>query len=156
MGDPNPILLIADFVDSIKNNMVRHIGEYNSVLITDTTDSETVLRMTGDENHPTLWLNKNKVFYSYRAFPTMLVETNGKLFFWYDDTKNVTDTIINTLYKYNFVDTMIVNAYIPDRIINDAKKGADYYFCKSDLSKYKKVITNKAIGHYKPPKLKCK
>jgi hypothetical protein len=92
--------------------------------------------------------------YNYCLFPTMLIETNGKLFLGYDETKNVTDTIINTLYRYNLIDTMSV--YTVTMIIDDTKKGVDYYFCKNNLSKYKKVITNKAMGYYKPPKLKCK
>jgi hypothetical protein len=157
MGDPYKISLIVDFIDSIENNMVVCIGEYNSFLFIDTIDNDTILRMTDDDYHPILWLNKDKVSISYRAFPTNLIETNGKLFFWHDKTKSVTDTIINTLYKYNFVDTMIVNEYIPSSTINNAaKKGADYYFCRNDLSKYRKVITNNTIGYYKPPKLKCK
>jgi len=156
IGDPNKISLIAEFVDSTKNNMVARIGEDKSVLVIDTINNDTVLCITGDDDYPILWINNDKVSYSYRAFPTMLVETNGKLFFWYDKTKNVTDTIINTLYKYNFVDTMIVNAYIPDRIINDAKKGVVYYFCENDLSNYKKTGSNTLTKYYKPPKLKCK
>jgi hypothetical protein len=155
MGDPNKISLIVDIVDNIKNNTIVRVGVSNSISVIDTIDNDTVYQIIGEDN-PVIWLNKNKVSVSYRAFPTGVMERNGKLFFWYDETQSVTDTIINTLYKYNFVDTMIVNMYIPDRIINDAKKGADYYFCKDNLSKYKKVITNRAIGHYKPPKLKCK
>jgi hypothetical protein len=156
MGDPNKVSLIAEFVDSIKNNMVAIIGEAKSILVIDTINNDTVLCITGNDTHSNLWINNNKVSYSYRAFPTGLIERNEKLFFWYDETKSVTDTIISTLYKHNFVDTMIVNVYIPDRIINDAKKGANYYFCKNDLTKYKKIVTSRAIGHYKPPKLKCK
>ena len=38
---------------------------------------------------------------------------------------------------------------------NDSDKGADYYFCKNNLSKYKRVVTNIGLGYYKPPKLKC-
>jgi hypothetical protein len=138
IGDPNKISLIANFTDSIKQNMVARLDEYKNVSFLDTISNDTIFRITGDSDNPLLWINKEKVSYSYRAFPTMLVETDGKLFFWYDKTKNVTDTIINTLYRYNFVDTMIVNAYIPDKIINDAKKGIVYYFCGNDLRNYKK------------------
>ena len=94
--------------------------------------------------------------YSYRSFPTMLIETDGKLFFWRDKTKSVTDTIISTLYRYNFVDTVdmfILNITVRS---NDAKKAAHYYFCKNNLSKYQKIITWVAMGSYEPPKLKCK
>jgi len=118
-------------------------------------DDKIVVNIIGDPN-PISFIIEEDGSYSYRAFPTMLVETNGKLFFWYDKTKNVTDTIINTLYKYNFVDTMIVNAYIPEHSINDAKKSVVYYFCKDDLRNYKKKKGDNIRRHYRTPKLKCK
>ncbi len=120
----------------------------------DTIKGNIVVTIIGDPN-AILLITEEDGNYNYRAFPTMLVETSGKLFFWYDNKKNVTDTIINTLYKYNFVDTMIVNAYIPDRIINDAKQGVIYCFCKNDLSNYKKTSSNTLTKYYKLPKLKC-
>jgi hypothetical protein len=155
IGNPNKITLIADFADSIKKNTVARFDEYKNVSVIDTINNDTIFRITGDNDHPSLWINKDKVSYNYRAFPTMLIETDGKLFFWYDKTKNVTDTIINTLYRYNFVDTMIVNAYIPEHSINDAQKGIVYYFCENNLRNYKKTGSNTLTKHYKPPKLKC-
>jgi hypothetical protein len=43
----------------------------------------------------------------------------------------------------------------PDMTIDDAKKGADYYFCKQNYHVYKKIITRIALGYYKAPELKC-
>ena len=45
---------------------------------------------------------------------------------------------------------------LPDFIINDAAKAAHYYFCRDNISNYKRVVTHVATGYYKPPKLKCK
>lgn len=155
IGDPNKISLIADFDDRIKRNTVARYDEYKSVSVIDTISNDTIFCITSNNDHQSLWINKDKVSYSYRAFPTMFVEADGKRFFWYDKTKNVTEAIINTLYRYNSVDTMIVNAYIPEHSINDAKKGVVYYFCENNLRNYKKTGSNTLTKYYKPPKLKC-
>jgi len=85
--------------------------------------------------------------------PSRYVIKDGKLFHWWDDNYPVTEEMIAVLWKYNLLQTDLI---IPEYSIDDNAKGADYYFCKSDLSKYKRVVTNIAIGYYKPPKLKCK
>ena len=153
-GNENNAIMnaIFDFIHT-ENKLLQ--DDKTFFIYTKNVEDKIGVSIMGDPNTILLIIEEDGS-YSYRAFPTMLYETNGKLFFWYDDTKSVTDTIINTLYQYNFVDTMIVNAYIPESTINEVKKGANYYFCKNDLSNYKKIITNKSIEYYKPPKLKCK
>lgn len=153
-GNENDAILNAIFDFTHTEN--RLLKEDRTFLVSiDNVEDNIVVGIIGDPN-TILLITEENGSYSYRAFPTMLVETKGRLFFWYDKSKNVTDTIINTLYKHNFVDTMVVNAYIPDRIINDTKKGAVYYFCKNDLSNYKKTASSTLTKYYKPPKLKCK
>lgn len=100
-------------------------------------------------------VTENEVDYSYRSFPTKYFEQDGKLFYWIDSTENVSIELINKLSKMNRIDTAIVGKYFPERSRDDSQKGVDYYFCKSDLKKYKKVSTNMAIGWYEPPKLEC-
>jgi hypothetical protein len=85
--------------------------------------------------------------------PSRYIIKNGKLFYWWDDNYSVTEEIITVLWKYNLLQTDLI---IPEFSIDDSQKGADYYFCKSDLSKYKRVITNIGLGYYEPPKLNCK
>lgn len=141
--------------DAIRNAIFDFIHTENSLLkddntfliTTDTIENYITVMIIGDPNAVLLIIEEDGSC-SYRAFPTMLVEANGKLFFWYDKTKNVTDTIVNTLYKYNFVDTMVVNKYIPNRLINDAKKSVIYYFRKNDLSIYKKTSSNTLTKRY--------
>ncbi|MDX5429237.1 MAG: hypothetical protein LPK79_14140 [Bacteroidota bacterium] len=88
--------------------------------------------------------------------PTRFVEKGGKLFFWWDDEHVLTKETLSVYKKYNLLqDDEGGLVTIPDFIIDDAQKGVHYYFCKKDLSRYKKVITNKGIGYYDPPKLKC-
>lgn len=98
---------------------------------------------------------EDSVTFSYKGLPTGFLEKGNKLFYWHDADKDVTDDLISTYMKYNLLDTMIVNVYMPASTISHDKKGVDYYFCKNNLLKYKKVKTKKAIGYYNPPKLNC-
>lgn len=85
--------------------------------------------------------------------PSRHIIKDGKLFYWWDDKYPVSEEMIAVLWKYNLLQTDFI---IPEFSTNDNQKGADYYFCKNDMSKYKRVITNIGLGYYKPPKLKCK
>jgi hypothetical protein len=87
--------------------------------------------------------------------PTKYLEYKGKLFYWYDESYPLNKDIIDKLDKCNLIDSVKSIAFA--KLINDdAKKGMDYYFCKNNLLKYKKIKTNQAIGYYEPPKLDCK
>lgn len=91
------------------------------------------------------------------SLPTRYIEKDGKLFYWFDDDYPLTEEMLAILWKYDllFDDTKGLVGF-PQFSINDSQKGVHYYFCKNDLSRYKRIITNIAIGYYKPPKLKCK
>ena len=69
--------------------------------------------------------------------------------------KTIYEEMLSVLKKYNVLTDMIYDGMLPEYSINDAQKGASYYFCRNDLSKYKRVVTNIATGYYRPPKLKC-
>lgn len=89
--------------------------------------------------------------------PSRHIIKDGKLFYWYDDNYPLTQEMLDLLWKYNLLqDDEGGLIMFPENPINDSQKGADYYFCKNDLSKYKRVVTNIGLGYYKPPKLKCK
>jgi hypothetical protein len=44
---------------------------------------------------------------------------------------------------------------LPGGRSSGAKVYPDYYFCKRNLRKYKKVYSKIAMGYYAPPVLKC-
>ena len=121
------------------------------------TISDEILGITirADAN-PLLVVTEDNINYNYRGFPTMYFENRGKLFYWDDPTKSVNTDIISIFTKYNLIDTMILNVYIPEIMIDHSKKSVDYYYCKNNLQRYKKVRTKKAMGYYQPPKLRCK
>lgn len=105
------------------------------------------VEISGNGNYQYYYSEETKT-----KLPSRYIIKDGKLFYWWDDNIPVTEEVIAVLRRYNLLQTYSI---IPDFSIDDSKKGADYYFCKNDLSKYKRVITNVGIGYYKPPKLKC-
>ena len=104
----------------------------------------------------------NKLFYlpdavvgSKGKLPSRYVIVKDKLFYWDDDDYPLTEEMLSVLKKYNVLTDMIYDGMLPEFLIDDAQKGAHYYFCKNNLLKYKRIITSKAAGYYRPPKLKC-
>jgi len=96
-----------------------------------------------------------KFYFSHETIeklPTRYIIIDRKLFYWWDENYPVNDEIIEVLRKYNLLQ---VELSVPDFSTNGYQKGADYYFCKNNLSKYKRVITKTGFGYYKPPNLKC-
>jgi hypothetical protein len=98
---------------------------------------------------------EDSITFSYQGFPTGYFENKGMLFYWHDSTRTLTNDLISVFEKYNLIDTMIVNVYIPESTIDHSKKGIDYYFCKKNLLTYRKVKTNLGLGSYDPPELNC-
>jgi hypothetical protein len=98
---------------------------------------------------------ENEIDYSYRNFPTNYLERDKKLFYWKDSTRSMSTELINKLRSMNLVDTAIANKYFPERIVDESQKAMHFYFCKSNLKKFKKVYTRTAMGWYEPPKNVC-
>lgn len=86
--------------------------------------------------------------------PNRYLEYEKKLFYWNDKNFESNEEIIYKLNDYNLIDSVETVAHA-EFIIDDAKKGAQYYFCKRNLKNYKKVTINKGMGDYKVPKLNC-
>lgn len=101
-------------------------------------------------------ITENEIDYSYRGFPTKYFEQDGKLFYWQDSTEKVPIELIDKLSKMNRIDTSIIAKFIPLRTTDDSQKAVDYYFCKYNLKKYKRIYTKIGIGWYDPPKINCK
>lgn len=91
------------------------------------------------------------------TMPTRYLEKDGKLFYWWDDSYPLTQETLTVFEKYNLVAENNLDGVIEfyDYTIDDAQKGIDYYFCGNDLTKYKKVTTNKGIGFYDAPLPNC-
>ena len=102
------------------------------------------------------WYFSDAVIGSKGKLPSRYAIVKGKLFFWEDDNYPLTEETLSVFKKYNILTEMMERGALPDNPINDAAKAADYYFCRNDVSNYKRVVTHVATGYYEPPKLKCK
>lgn len=93
------------------------------------------------------------------TFPTRYIEKGGKLFYWDDSTKVLTAEMVSVLSRYDHIDSTYYNKGFNGEIImysgDEKKRGANYYFCRNNFAKYKRVITSRAIGGHETPKLKC-
>jgi hypothetical protein len=81
-----------------------------------------------------------------------VVKKDGKIFYWHDDNVTLTKKTVDILSEFGLIDYSIENLNYSN---DDSQKAMHYYFCKDDLSRYKRVIANKALGYYAPPNLNC-
>jgi hypothetical protein len=89
-------------------------------------------------------------------YPSRFIEVKGKLFFWYDDEYPLTEEVLKVFRKYGVFPPYYEGEFqIPEIHTDDAKKGACYYFCRSNTTRFKRVISNRGMGYYDPPKIKC-
>jgi hypothetical protein len=154
-GDLNTAIhnAITDFLPSAKRDKADRIY-YVSPKSVNQDLFGVSLEATNDK---VVVITEDRVNFDYRALPTGYVDRDGKLFYWRDSTKRTTvsDEMILTLRKYNILDTVVVGAIIPESTITHGKKQTHYYFCKSNLLKYKRVRTSIAMGYYTPPTVNC-
>ena len=87
--------------------------------------------------------------------PSRYVIVKGKLFYWDDDDYPLTEETLSVLKKYDALTDMIHDRVLPETVISDSKEIAFYYFCRNNLLKYKRAVSSKSAGYYRPPKLKC-
>lgn len=105
-------------------------------------DEIITIDMKHSEVHPKISFNKEAVSISYRGFPNRILEIDGKLFFWHDKLGgDPSEKVIQTLYEYDYVDTLVQNLFFPDNVIDEGKICVSYTYNREDLSHYvKKTI----------------
>ncbi|HAW80533.1 MAG TPA: hypothetical protein DCX27_12995 [Balneola sp.] len=81
--------------------------------------------------------------------PTNYSIVDGKLFLWWDDNRELSEDVIDQLYKFNLVVSMDEAMFVTNH-----EKAAKYYLCRNRISRYKKVVNKSAIGS-DIPKLNC-
>lgn len=136
------------FSDTLYSLVLKQVDERNFHWVRDKLYENIVtVEISANNNYQFYYSEETK-----ENLPSRYVIIADKLFYWWDNDYPVTEEIIAVLWKYNLLQKDLL---IPEFSTNDSKKGADYYFCKNDLSNFKRVITNKGMGYYKVPSLKC-
>jgi hypothetical protein len=108
--------------------------------------------------------SRNKIFLdtsinisTQTAVQSRYIEQNGKLFIWWDSKNLLTNSTVQIMDKYHLIQRGKGNDWmLVGNEIDESKQGVTYYFCRNNLSVYKKVITSRATGSYEPPKINCK
>jgi hypothetical protein len=109
------------------------------------------ITISGSDNKHIYQLTEKNGIGTKGFLPPKYTEKDGKLFIWYDDNIPMDEKTLSVLKKYELVSTDEPGMIRTD----ERKKGAHYYFCRKNLKKYKKKVTNIAIGYYDAPKIDC-
>lgn len=98
-------------------------------------------------------------------FPNRYIIEDDKLFLWRDNITPLSKELLNVIQEYGVLDSTdlkkvlgLLPADFEDErliILDDKLKGVDYYVCRSNINKFKKVKTIIAYGYCQPPRLKC-
>jgi hypothetical protein len=153
----------GDRNDAIKNAIIdfthaRRFYRKDTVfdfLIKDINDDVLAITILGERNKVAV-ITENEVDYSYKAFPTRYVERDGKMFYWHDSTVNTPPELITKLSKMTRIDTAIIGKYLPQTWNVDYERNVTYYFCKSDLKRYKRVYTRNPRAWFEAPEIICR
>jgi hypothetical protein len=145
----------VSFYDTLYRMVLENVAGKNSRWVRGNHLANIVSVSISGNNYQFLLTANTKVG-SNGKLPSRTIEKNGKLFYWWDEDYPLTEQVFTLFKKYHlFQDDMNGVNDFPSNSIDDAKKGVHYYFCRNNLSVYKKIITNTGIGYYDAPKLKC-
>lgn len=89
------------------------------------------------------------------VLPTRYIEFEKKLYYWYDNNYPISEQVVQKLLQYKVIDSVETIADI-DFVNDDARKSVNYFFCKDDLRKYKRIFTNKSLSSSLPREIICK
>lgn len=100
-----------------------------------------------------------------KYFPNNYFEKEGKLFLWNDGSTPLRKDVLDVMSNYGVLDSTDVKielGLLPDDFddtrmikIDDRLESYNYFICRNDISMFKKVLTHKAFGYYKRPKINC-
>lgn len=88
-----------------------------------------------------LLYSKHKKFEDNRL-PNKFMIYKSKLFIWWDDNYSQNVDILNKLESYDMIQDADESPIL-EHFNDDKKKVAHYFFCKENILKYKRVITNR-------------
>ena len=86
---------------------------------------------------------------------TRVYEKDAELFRWRDDNYPISQAVLKTFQRHNLIEMDSSRIKYPEYPRDDSQEAAIYFFCKDNLAIYKRVVTAKGVGYFKPPALKC-
>ena len=99
-------------------------------------------------------------------FPNRYIEKEDKLFLWNDSSSPLQSDVLDAMNKFGVLDStdvkmelgLLPNDFEDTRMItiDDRLVSYKYFVCRSDVSKFKRIVTYKASVNYKIPKIKCR
>ncbi|MCP1997183.1 hypothetical protein [Flavobacterium sp. HSC-61S13] len=138
-------------IDFSKTNLFNHDSVFR-IRYKILEENLYFISIIGDSENKFLYSKEKK--FEENKLPNRFFIHQNKLFIWSDSNHQSNKEILGVLESRNLIqDEEKYGFYVLDYSIEDDKKGAKYYFCKNNLKKYKRVITN--LGIIKTPKLNC-
>lgn len=145
----------VSFQDTLYRMVLRRINEQNAEWIVGEPYNE-IKSVSISAASIKMLLTEDVKEGSKGKLASRYIEKNGNLFYWWDDDFPLTEETLAILHKYNLLQNNEGSwEEFPDIISNNSLEAVDYFFCRNDLSKYKKIRTKKAIGYYDAPNLEC-
>lgn len=99
-------------------------------------------------------------------FPNRFIIKDEKLFLWNDGHTKLGNDILNAMLEFSVLDSTdlkwelgLLPADFEDTrliTIDDRLEAYNYFICRNDVSKFKKVVTYKALGYFDPPVINCR
>jgi hypothetical protein len=155
-GDSQDDAIRIAIIDFAKNRKLFEKDSVFSVELIGIANNDELMVVRIGKNNRKLLLTKDTKIGSKGKLPSRHFEKDGRLFYWWDDNYGLTENTLAAFNKYHLLqDDKNGTITIPDFITEDTKRAAHYYFCKSDVSRYKRIITNKGIGYYESPSVNC-
>ena len=100
---------------------------------------DTIISIMNYSSRPLIWADSKRIKENYDHLPSELYQYE-KVFYRYDKTKSVSKEILDILYSYNVIDTIVLQLLPvhPETIIDDNPISVVYTFNDKNIKKYKK------------------
>ncbi|RNC85963.1 MAG: hypothetical protein ED557_04130 [Balneola sp.] len=124
---------------------IKYLDAYNGLIL-----------VMINENFIYLLETEETVPGSIGKMPSRFIEKDGKLFLWWDNDYALTAEALAVYEKYDILQDdengLLKLPEIDIRVKSDGKS-VRYFFCEDDLTKYKKVVSDR--GFIERPNIKC-
>lgn len=114
-------------------------SENDAAYYIDKETGDTIISIMNYSSHPLIWADSKQIKENYNNLPSELYQYE-KLFYRCDKTKAISKEILDILYSYDVIDTIVLHLLPvhPETIIDDNPISVVYTFNDKNIKKYKK------------------